>query len=174
MDSTWYSIETSALVGIIVSALLLYLAVVLYVRLNGLRSFSKMASYDFAMTIAVGSILGGAIVSRTPSVMHAVVAIGALVLFQRILSMLRLGPLERALDNQPVMLMREGEFFEDAMRDARVTKADVIGKLREANVLRLEEVRAVILEVTGDISVLHGEAGDGVDDLLLDGVRVAD
>ena len=63
---------------------------------------------------------------------------------------------------------------EDAMRRARVTKADVIGKLREANVLRLEEVRAVILEVTGDISVLHGDPDEGVDDLLLEGVRVED
>lgn len=30
-------------------------AIVLFTRLNGLRSFSKMSSFDFALTIALGS-----------------------------------------------------------------------------------------------------------------------
>ena len=34
----------------------------------------------------------------------------------------------------------------------------MIAKLREANVLDISEVRAVVLETTGDISVLHGES----------------
>lgn len=46
----------------------------------------------------------------------------------------------------------------------------MIAKLRENNVSRLEDVRAVVLETPGDISVLHGEA---LDDILLDGVMIS-
>ena len=34
--------------------------VVFLVRVNGLRSFSKMTNFDFVMTVAVGSLLAGA------------------------------------------------------------------------------------------------------------------
>lgn len=48
----------------------------------------------------------------------------------------------------------------DNMRKARVTESDLWSKLREANVLNLNQVRAVVFEATGDISVLHGDACD--------------
>lgn len=45
------------------------------------------------------------------------------------------------------------------------------GKLREANVLDLSQVRAVILETTGDVSVLHG---DVCSEKLLQGTKRLD
>jgi uncharacterized membrane protein YcaP (DUF421 family) len=59
---------------------------------------------------------------------------------------------------------------------ARMTVEELNGKLREANVLNYGQVRAVVLETTGDVSVLHGD-GDLDPDLLRDvrGVdRIAD
>jgi len=50
----------------------------------------------------------------------------------------------------------------------RVTRSDLMAKLREANVLRFDAVRAVVLETTGDISVMHG---DHLEQELVDGVR---
>lgn len=49
-----------------------------------------------------------------------------------------------------------------------MTRSDVIAKRREANVLRLGDVRAVVMKATGDVSVMHEDAP--VDDILLDGV----
>lgn len=66
------------------------------------------------------------------------------------------------------MLMRDGRFLEDAMRETRVARDYLVAKLREANVLDLARVRAVVLETTGDISVLHGEKLEAG---LLEGVR---
>ena len=52
--------------------------------------------------------------------------------------------------------MRNGEIFHEALSSSRVCKDDLVAKLREANILDYSEVKAVILETTGDISVLHG------------------
>ena len=49
---------------------------------------------------------------------------------------------------------------------------DLRAKLREANVIHMGQVRAVVFETTGDVSVLHG--GDGIDGALIGGVRGAD
>ncbi|AGP78929.1 hypothetical protein I633_15860 [Alteromonas mediterranea 615] len=61
------------------------------------------------------------------------------------------------MQNTPVILMRNGEIIDGALEKTRVARSDLLAKLREANVLDLNEVRAVVLETTGDISVLHGE-----------------
>ena len=72
------------------------------------------------------------------------------------------------MQNAPVFLMRDGEFCEGALKETRVAKSDVIAKLREANAMDLSKVRAVVLETTGDVSVLHGET---LDERLIENVR---
>lgn len=80
----------------------------------------------------------------------------------------------RLVDNEPVLLMDGRDMLEHVMRREGVTRRDLLSKLREANVLRLEEVRAVVLESTGDISVLHTRDDTVMEEVLLDGVRRAD
>ena len=46
-----------------------------------------------------------------------------------------------------------------------------MAKLREANVFELSEVKAVVLETTGDISVLHSDSKKKIEDCLLEGVK---
>jgi uncharacterized membrane protein YcaP (DUF421 family) len=53
-----------------------------------------------------------------------------------------------------------------------VTKADLYSKLREANVIRFSQVKAVVFEATGDISVLHiGDENMELEDEILKGVN---
>lgn len=144
---------------------------VLLIRVNGLRSLSKMTNFDFVMTIALGSLLAGlAQATEWSGVAQAALAILALFALQAGAAMLRRRSdrVERFLSNAPRLLMRDGRIIDDALADCRVSRSDLIAKLREANVLDLSTVRAVVLEETGDVSVLHGE---GLDETLLEGLR---
>ncbi|MEQ5870511.1 DUF421 domain-containing protein [Sagittula sp. NFXS13] len=145
--------------------------VVICVRVIGLRAFSKMTSFDFVTTIAIGSLLAGCVQATSWSTMlQAMIAITALLGIQYTLSRNRANhdDFEALIDNTPTLLMRDGEFLESALRRTRTSRGDIIAKLRAANVLQLGDVRAVVLEVTGDISVLHGETLESV---LLEGVE---
>lgn len=146
--------------GLVLTALAM-LWVVLLVRVNGLRSFSKMTNFDFVMTVAVGSLLAGA--SQSTSWMafaQTLVAMAALFVVQYLAARLRKASSRFAslMQNQPIVLMRDGKIIEEALVETRVARDDLIAKLREANALDFSKVRAVILETTGDVSVLHGEA----------------
>lgn len=165
---TWLLTTPARLILIIISTVIIYGSVILLTRANGLRSFSKMSGFDFAMTIAVGSIIATTIMSERPSILEGVVALSALFACQRLVSWARIQrDASKLVDNEPRVLMANGELFQDALEETRVTKADVYAKLREANVTKLSEVRAVVLEATGDISVLHGRELDAE---LLSGV----
>ena len=150
---------------------LLLATVVALTRLIGLRSFSKMSAYDFAITVAFGSVLAGTVLSPGISLGEGMLAFAALFVVQWLVgeARIRWDMVEDAADNAPLLLMRDGEILHGNLRAARVTEADLMGKLREANALRLSDVHAVVFETTGDVSVLHGEGP--VDDALLRGVR---
>jgi len=61
------------------------------------------------------------------------------------------------------------------LRAVRMTEDDLYAKLREANVTRWDQVRAVVMESTGDVSVLHADPeAPPLEAGLLHGVRQAD
>lgn len=145
--------------------------IILLVRIVGLRSFSKMTNFDFVMTIAIGSLLAGASQSSDwGGFLQTLVAMVSLFAVQYGVARLRQSSqrFEDIVQNEPILLMKNGIVLEDALRKTRVGRDDLMAKLREANALDLSRVRAVVLETTGDISVLHG--GD-LDPELLDGLN---
>lgn len=145
--------------------------VVALVRIVGLRSFSKMTAFDFVVTVAMGSLLAAAATATSwRAFAQVLIAMVALLAVQAFLAVLRRRSerLRDLIGNTPVLLMENGEFCEAALRLTRVAREDVIAKIRTANALQLSDVRAVVLETTGDISVLHGSA---IDERILKGVR---
>lgn len=145
--------------------------VVLLIRINGLRSLSKMTSFDFVMTVALGSLVAGASQSQEwISFVQTLVAMVGLFLVQWGAARLRKtsDTAEDIMHNEPTLLMRDGKILHEALRKTRVAESDLVAKLREANVLDLSEVRAAVLETTGDVSVLHGH---NLDERLIRDVR---
>lgn len=141
---------------ILLSGFLMVAAVVAVIRLIGLRSLSKMSSFDFAVTVAIGSILGSTVASST-AVTEGALAILTLLVVQWLIGQFRRRSFGgKVVDNRPVLLVRDGRFVDEALDGARVTRSDVYAKLRQANVHSMSEVIAVVLETTGDVSVLHG------------------
>ena len=159
--------------GLVLTAIAMFW-VVLLVRVNGLRSFSKMTSFDFVMTVAIGSLLASASqVSNWQSYLQAIVAMATLFLVQYTTARIRKSSdkFEQIMQNSPVLLMQDGVVLHHALKQTRVAESDLVAKLREANVLDFADVRAVVLETTGDISVLHGSSCSGD---LLAGVQRTD
>ena len=173
MFDQWLLAPPSNLAMIVISAVGIYVAVILFTRLAGLRSFSKMSSFDFAMTVAIGSTVASTLAAKKPPLLQGAAALASIYALQMLLAKLRrFGWVCGLIDNQPVLLMRDGEMIEENMRRAGVTSADILGKLREANVLERSQVRAVVFETTGDISVLHSDDPDvELEMWLLDGVE---
>ena len=169
MSLDWLTAPWPSLARIAASALLILLWMLLTIRVTGLRTFSKMASIDFAVTIASGAVLATTITSGSTTVLQGAVALTALLAIQAGFAKARSNrALSAIIENRPLLLMAGEDFLHDNLRRARVSVDDVKAKLREANVLRYDDVVAVVLETTGDISVLHGS---GPLDLgLLDGV----
>ena len=162
----WFWVGAAAALTTVLKVLGIYAATILATRVSGLRSFAKMSSFDFATTVAVSTVIASTALSASVPLLKGVVALVTLFAAQRVVSAYRLragaSPL---VDNQPLLLMKDAQVLHDNLTRAGVTKADLFAKLRGAGVLSLDEVRAVVLETTGDMSVLAGD--DTLDDDLL-------
>ncbi|MFQ3239433.1 MAG: uncharacterized membrane protein YcaP (DUF421 family) [Olleya marilimosa] len=159
----------------IVGSLILFVVIILLTRIIGLRSFAKFTAYDFAFTIAIGSIISSTLTSST-SVTHGSVAIAGLLFLTYIFSTLqkKFPSINTLISNKPLLLMKGQTILHDNLKHARIEKSQLIAKLREANVLDFKQIEAVVLESTGDISVLHKSSESDDTNLsteLLKGVR---
>ncbi|MGN6376518.1 MAG: DUF421 domain-containing protein [Sphingomonas sp.] len=155
----------------IVCAIVTLMWIISLTRVVGLRTFSKMTAFDFVITLATGSLLASAaMATQWTALVQAVAAIGAIIGVQVLLAKLRRASerAKQAMENEPLLLMRDGVFLEGALASSRVTRDDVMSKLRAANISDLSDVRAVVLETTGDITVLHG---DRIEQSLIEGLR---
>lgn len=167
LEITWSTVAT-----ILLSAMGIYAAVVVLTRISGKRSFSKMSSFDFAMTIAVGSIIATTILSASVDLAEGVVALTVVYLLQMTIAFgRRYTAVHRIVDNSPLLLMEGERILMDNMRKARVSVTDLRSKLREANVCQLTDIKMVVFETTGDISVMHATNASPLDPWLLEDVR---
>ena len=167
----WFISDWKSVASITLTTLGVFLAVLVVIRFNGLRTLSKMSSFDFAVTVAIGSLIAATAVSNTPSLVEGIVALVALVLCQRAVAIIRVHQSFAAVvGNTPRLLMTGSTMHHKTMREVRVTPDDLVAKLREANVTHLDQVLAVVIETTGDISVLHSDANHELDNRLLQGV----
>lgn len=163
-----FAASTTDLLVVVVATVAIYLWVILCTRVLGLRSFAKMSAFDFAMTIATGSVIATVALGTVP-LTGGMTAVAVLFGAQFGVAWLRRhAAVNRYLDNQPLLLLYEGRIIDEHLARARLTRGDLMGKLRAAGVREVSAVRLVVLETTGDTSVITGSGP--LDPALLDGV----
>ncbi|TDS12024.1 uncharacterized protein DUF421 [Maribacter caenipelagi] len=166
-NTSW---ETVMLIS--ASAIGIYVAIILLTRIIGKRSFSKMSSFDFAMTVAVGSIVATTILSSSVKLIEGLVGLTMIYVLQISIALARRNKtVQNMVDNSPLLLMDGEKIISSNLRKARVTEGDLRSKLREAHVTDLSQIKAVIFETTGDISVLHKKDDSPLDLWIMKDVK---
>lgn len=169
----WITVAPGVLGKTILSILLIFTAIIIITRIAGLRTFSKMSSFDFAATIAIGSILASIVLNTDQSLTKGVIALSGIIAFQSVFMLLKGKShfFQQLTTNAPLLLMKDGIIIYKNLQASNMGEDDLIAKLREANVFNLNEVHAAILESTGDVSILHTDDDKELQDKILQGVQ---
>jgi len=159
---------------LVLSVLAVFSIIILITRIFGLRTFAKMSSFDFASTIAVGSVLASVILNSDYTLLKGAIVLVSIIGFQTLFSFLvRKVPIFKELfTNEPQIIMWNGKILYDKLKKCNVGKDDLIAKLREANVHDFDEVKAVVFESTGDVSVIHNKEDKKVSQRVLNDVNM--
>ncbi|RZM78685.1 DUF421 domain-containing protein [Leptolyngbya iicbica] len=133
-----------------------YLAVVVLIRFSGKRTLSKWNAFDFIVTVAYGSILATTVLSLNTSLLQGLLGIAVLVALQFLLTWfsVRTPLIQQLVKGEPQLLLFEGEFLVDALKQERVTEGEIKAAIRAQGVTALAAVHAVVLETDGSFSVI--------------------
>ncbi|GEL23704.1 hypothetical protein PSU4_26580 [Pseudonocardia sulfidoxydans NBRC 16205] len=145
--------------AVVLATIGICLTLLLLVRMSGARSLTTMSGADVACVIALGAVVGRTTLLATPTLASGVIALVVLFGLQRLLAGAERRPRwARLLSRPPLVLMSGGEIDESALRRARLSHDDLRQRLRLAGVTHRNQVGLVVLERTGQISVLRGGA----------------
>jgi len=156
--SEQFEISPETASTVVVTTAGMYLAFIVLVRFVGPRSLSSLSSFDFACMIAFGAVLGRTVLLTDPTLMIGIVALLSFFAMQGLLGLLRQNPrLDRWINRPPVMLVAEGNLLPESMRRAHVVEDEIRYVLRDHGVRRLQDVRCVVLERNGSLTVVHDD-----------------
>ena len=149
---SWFGLLRVLVVGTIT-----YAALITLLRVSGKRSLSKMNAFDLVVTVALGSTFAAVILNNSIPLAEGVLALGLLVCLQFIITWLsvRFGPVEDLVKSEPSLLVRDGAYLTDAMREQRVTKKEIEAALRENGTADIAKADCVVLETDGSLSVIQ-------------------
>ena len=153
---SWAGLGRTALAGVVA-----YAALLLLLRLSGKRTLAKLNAFDLVVTVALGSTLASVLTSRDLPLADGLFALGLLVALQFVIAWVsvRSAGFRRLVKSEPELLFHHGTYLDGALRQARLSRDEILAVVREAGIEDVAGVRAVVLETDGSISVIGPSGG---------------
>lgn len=139
-----------------ITAIALYFLLILILRVSGKRTLSSMNTFDFIITVAIGTTLTSTILDRTIALTDGLTAFIVLIGLQFLISWVssRSKRFSRLVKAKPKLLCYRGELLYDALKQERIVESEIMQSLRSNGYSSLKDADAVVLETNGNISVI--------------------
>lgn len=153
---SWRSLGFVAL-----STVLIYGSVVLGLRVGERRTLTELTAYDFAVAVALGSIIGRTATEPRPSYVQGLTAMVVLIASHQALSWARARStrVRHVIERPPLPLIVDGQVDDAGLARARVVRDDLDVVLREHGLTDAGQVRLLVLEPRGAFSVVTSDGG---------------
>jgi uncharacterized membrane protein YcaP (DUF421 family) len=169
----WLSGQTGELVGVFGKAALMYVTAVLGLRVAHRRTLSQWTAIDFAAAVAIGAIIGRTAIAAGQSYLVGATALLTVLAAHALVTLGRSSRwFAKAVDHRVRVLVDHGRLRRDQLRLCGLTENDVLAKLREQGVSELTELRYVLYETKGELTVVR-ETGADDPELVRAGLRDA-
>jgi len=142
---------------IVLRATIMFWAVWGVTRITGKRELAQMSPFELILLVVIGDLIQQGVTQEDFSITGATVAISVFALWGVLLSILsnHSQRLRRALDGQPVIVVRDGSFQHDVMRYERITDDDVREAARSRGIASIAQIEVGILEPDGQFSFIR-------------------
>src|SRR5215472_3063498 len=162
----------SALGWVALKAVLLFTVAVIGLRLGERRTIAQLSAFDFAVAVAIGSIIGRGATASDTSFATSAVALVTFLVAHRVVSILRRhSRAVRLIDHPPRVLVARGQLQRGELARAGLTAADVYALLREKGVADLGQVGYLLYEPRGTVTLL--DAGSQPSPLMQGGLNAS-
>ena len=138
-----------------IRTIVLYLILIAVIRLMGKRQIGQMEASEFVVTMLVANLAAIPMQDGGIPLYSGLVPIITVLGVELVLSALSLRSIgvRKLLCGKPVILIENGNILQKNLKMTRVTIDELMGHLREKDVLDIRAVQYAILETNGNLSV---------------------
>ena len=146
----WQELGMTAARGVFVYVLMLAV-----IRILGKRTVGNFSAFDFLVALMLGEVVDE-IIYGDVSIAQGVVAILVVATAKYITAWLTYGShrMQAVLEGEPTEIVHQGEFVRKGLRSEMMNELDAKAALRLHGISDMREVKAAILEVDGEVSVI--------------------
>ncbi|MBD3581259.1 DUF421 domain-containing protein [Flavobacterium selenitireducens] len=139
-----------------------FVSLFLFIRISGKRTLSKLNAFDFVVSVSMGSTLSSMILGKV-TLAEGSTALIVIIALQFTLAWMatRSSKLEKVINSEPSLLYYEGRFLRETMEREYITESEIIAEIRKYRINRIDRVKAVVLELNGEMTVVRKSDGPG-------------
>lgn len=142
----------------VLTSLLSVVSLFLSVKFSGSKEISELDPFDFVSAITVGSI-AAELATELEKPYKPLVALAVWFIVSLIVSKLKqkFQRSRRFLCGTPTILFKDGKFFSENMRKAKLDLSEFLMLCRQSGYFNLSDIRIAVFEFNGKISFLPTE-----------------
>lgn len=139
----------------IVRPIIVYVFLVVALRLAGRRELGQLNTFDLIVLLMLSNTVQNAIIGNDNSVVGGLVGAASLLMTNWLVVrfLYRHPALERTLEGEPAVLIRDGVLLRDRLRRELITEQEVLAAIRRQGFESPGRVGLALLETSGTISV---------------------
>lgn len=141
---------------VIVKTVIIYVFLLLIMRLMGKRELGQIQTFELVISMIIADTAAVPIYDENASLLNTLISVSILFLMHMIISFINMRSVKgrEIFCGKPRILINKGRIEEEALKKESITINELQERLREKDVFNLGDVEYVILETSGQISVV--------------------
>lgn len=147
---------------IVLTAVMVYVLVVLITKASGKRSTSQLNNFDWIVTVMIGSLGASTILLEEIPFIEGGASIVTLYLLQFLVTKYAsISPqFSSVLLSEPRIVFYQGQYLPDAMRAERLTRQELECAMRTEGINSLNEIEAIVFESDAKLTIITKDSAN--------------
>lgn len=140
----------------VLRATVVYFVVLAMVRVSGKRTVGQFTPFDLLVVVLLGTAVQNSLIGEDVSLLGGLILAGTLIGWNWLVGFAtsRSRTLDRLAEGTPVLVGRDGQLFESAMRRENLSHQDIEEALRDNGLADVSSAAMITLEVDGTLTVI--------------------
>ena len=141
---------------IVLTAVMVYVLIVLATKASGKRSTSQLNNFDWIVTVMIGSLGASTILLENIPFIEGAASIIVLYVLQFLVTKYAsISPaFSSVILSEPRIVFYQGQFLPDAIRAERLTRQELECAMRSEGVHSLSEIEAIVFESDAKLTII--------------------
>lgn len=157
-----HDLPYSFLLEVMLRTVIMFVVILLALRASGRRGIKQLSIFELVLIIGLGSAAGDPMFYEDVGILPAFTVF--LVVITLYITVTRLADrfkeLAKLLEGEPLYMIRDGRILMDAFAESGLSQDEFFAELRLRNVEHLGQVKTVLIETSGEFSILFYDEGD--------------